>query len=125
VRWQFGTFEDVHPIARAEGKVTFVYFRNWYVVECTDFEEQILKDPEVLRETRGMVCVPLRYDWDAPLAARWGLNKVPAYTLVAPSGKVLARRQEPITKGELLADIRAAKATLPPPAPTAGGAGAR
>jgi len=51
VRWEFGRYEDVQRIGRSEGKLTFVYFRSAFSVESTDFEDRVLKDPEVLAET--------------------------------------------------------------------------
>ena len=109
VHWRFGTYEDGYNEARHAGKLTFVYFRVWYLVECTNFEDQVLKDPQVLAETDRMVCVPLDFDWDKPLAQRWNLTAIPAFAIVAPSGEILAQRQTPLTKLELLADIRSAR----------------
>lgn len=91
--------------------MTFVYFRSWYLRECTDFEENILKSPDVLAESRKLVCVPLDYDWDRDLARDWGLDAVPAYVLVSPSGEVLSKAQHPIAPQQLLQDIRAALAS--------------
>lgn len=119
VRWQGPTFGDAHAVAQRTGQLTFVYFRNWYSVACTNFEEQVLKHPDVLAALRGLVCVPLDYDWDRPLARRFGVSDVPAYVIVAADGRVLARAQAPITREELLAAIRAAQgagaATAGPP----------
>ncbi|MCK4343096.1 MAG: thioredoxin family protein [Phycisphaerae bacterium] len=116
VRWELGRFQDIHSRSRAANKPTFVYFRNWYLVECTNFEEHVLKDPEVLAETQNMVCVPLDYDWDRTLAEQWKLTTVPAYVIVAPDGTVLARGQAPITREELLAEMRQANEIFAPPA---------
>ncbi|MEW6249082.1 MAG: hypothetical protein AB1716_00420 [Planctomycetota bacterium] len=112
VRWEFGRYEDVQRIGRGEGKLTFVYFRSAFSVESTDFEDRVLKDPEVLAETNAMVCVPLEIMWDEPLAHRWQLTKVPAYAIVSPDGDVLARRQNPISRDDLLKDMRATRAAL-------------
>ena len=109
VRWEGPTFPDAQAAARRANKLTFVYFRSWYLVECTDFEEKVLKDPQVLAETRTMVCVALDFDWDRPLALQWQLNAVPAFAIAAPGGKVLARQRAPITRDDLLRDIRAAR----------------
>ncbi len=112
VHWQLGRYEDALKRGQREKKLTFVYFRSWYSVECTDFEEHVLKDAEVLAETNGMVCVPLDYDWDQPLAGRWGLKKVPAFALVGPDSEVLAKRQAPLSREDLLTDIKAARTAL-------------
>lgn len=109
VRWQVGTYHDVHRQAATANQLTFVYLRSWYLVECTDFEENILKDPEVLAETRQMACVPLDFDWDQSLAKRWRIDKVPAFVIVAPTGEILARGQYPIAKAELLDNIHNAQ----------------
>ena len=114
VQWEFRTFRDAHEIARDANKLTFVYFRNWYSVECTRFEENILKHPEVLAETRGMVCVPLDFDYDQSLARRWRLQKTPAYVIVTPDRSILARADAPITRDDLLEAMRLAKATFAP-----------
>ncbi len=122
VRWEFGSYADAHRVAGASNRVTFVYFRNWYSVECTNFEEQVLKDPEVLAETNDMVCVPLELDWDRPLAQQWQLTAAPAFVIVAPDGNVLARGQAPFNRDELLKVMRNAKARFGPrtqPAPAA------
>jgi hypothetical protein len=112
IHWQGPTFADGQALARRSNKLTFVYFRSWYLVECTDFEEKILKDPEVLAETRGLVCVVLDFDWDRPLAQQWHLKTVPAFAMVAPSGELLGAQCAPITREELLRVIRSAKEKL-------------
>jgi hypothetical protein len=112
IHWQGPTFPDAQALARRDHRLTFVYFRSWYLVECTDFEEQTLKNPEVLAETRDIVCVVLDYDWDQPLAQQWRLKTVPAFAIVAPDGNLLVRQSAPITREELLRAIRSAKASL-------------
>jgi hypothetical protein len=112
IPWRGPTFPDAHAIARRGNQLTFVYFRSWYSVECTDFEESVLKHPDVLAETRDLVCCVLDFDWDRPLADKWRLTGVPAFAIVAPSGAVLARDQTPIQRAALLAAMRGAKATL-------------
>jgi hypothetical protein len=112
IHWQGPTFTDAYAAARRAHKLTFVYFRSWYLVECTDFEEKTLKNPEVLAETRNMVCCVLDYDWDRPLAQQWRLKSVPAFAILAPTGDLLARQAAPITREELLRAIRSAKNTF-------------
>jgi hypothetical protein len=112
IHWQGPTFTDAYGTARRAHKLTFVYFRSWYLVECTDFEEKVLKNPEVLAETRDMVCCVLDFDWDRPLAQQWRLKSGPAFAIVAPGGELLARQAAPITREELLRAVRSAKATF-------------
>jgi hypothetical protein len=109
IHWQGPTFNDARALARRTNKLTFVYFRSWYLVECTNFEEQVLKQPDVLAETRSMVCVVLDYDWDRPLAQRWGLKTVPAFAIVSADDEVLVRQAAPVTHDDLLRAIRYAK----------------
>ena len=114
IRWKGPTFADAFPLAQAGHKLTFVYFRSWYLVECTHFEEEVLKNSAVLAETQSMVCVPLDFDNDRlfvrpPLTEKWGITKVPAVVIVTPEGDVLARGQAPITVQALLGMIRDAK----------------
>lgn len=110
IAWRLETFDRVHADAKPAGKLTFVYFRNWYDVACTHFEEQVLKSPAVLKETADLVCVPLSYDWDRALAQPWGLERAPAFAVVAPDGSVLASGQGTITEPALLEALRSAKA---------------
>jgi hypothetical protein len=104
--------------------LTFVYFRNWYLKECTDFEEQVLKSPDVLAETQDLACVPLYFDYDRKLAESWGLDAPPAYVIVSPDGTILGKGRSPITHDDLLAGIRSAKqafaAKAAKPAPAVG-----
>lgn len=114
VRWQGPTYQDAQAQARRTDQLTFVYFRSWYLVECTDFEEKVLKSPDVLAATRELVCVALDFDWDRPLAQRWQLQVVPAFAIVAPNGTILARQQAPITRADVLNAIQLARQVFVP-----------
>lgn len=121
VRWQLGTYAEVQADARAEGKLLFVYFRNWYLVESTRFEEDVLKDPEVRAALAPFVSVPLEYSIarDQELAERWGIYRVPAFAIVDPDERVLATGAGEITKDELLAALaQAQQQAEPPPQPS-------
>jgi hypothetical protein len=108
VRWRLGPFADGHAVARSENRLAFTYFRNWYSVECTRFEEDILKHPDVLAATAEFVCIPLEYDIDRALAQRWGISDVPAFVIVDPSGSVVARGGGPFTVAGVLATLQGA-----------------
>ncbi len=123
VHWRIGTFEEAHREAQRTDQLTLVYFRSWYLVECTEFEERVLRDPAVLAESDRMVCVPLDFDWDRRLAERWELEDVPAVAVVGPHGEVLAKHGGPLTKTELLALIETARAGLERAAPSDRSAG--
>ena len=47
IRWQGFVFDPVYAKSREENKLTFVFFSNWYAIECTEFEENVLKQPVV------------------------------------------------------------------------------
>ncbi len=102
--------------AAAAGRVTLVYFRDWSAVECTQFEEKVLSDPAVRRETAPLHCVPLSYHWDKPLADAWKIDRIPAVVLVDPRGRVLAQLKNPIAKETLIDAIRQARGTTSSPA---------
>jgi len=108
VRWRLGPFADGHAAASADNRLTFTYFRSWYSVECTRFEEDILKHPDVLAATVEFVCIPLEYDIDRALAERWGIDGVPAFVIVDPSGNVLERGAAPFTVAGVLATLQGA-----------------
>jgi len=112
VRWEVGAFQEVFARTSRQHKLTFVYFRNWYSIECTNFEEKVLKNVEVLFETTTMVNIPLDFDYDRVLAEQWDIAAVPAYVLLAPDGQVLALRNPPLTRDQLLTDIRDARYKL-------------
>jgi hypothetical protein len=114
VRWRVGLYRDNYDYAQREQKLSLVYFRNWYSVDCTNFEERVLKDPEVVAETRDMVCTLLEYGWYKDFAGKWGLTEVPAFAIVSPDGEVIARGQGAITRAELLDALRQAKGTMTP-----------
>ena len=114
IRWQGYVFDPVYAKSRAENKLTFVYFRNWYAIECTEFEENVLKQPVVLEATADLACVPLDFDWDRPLADKWGIRQAPAFVIVDPAGRILARREGAISLEALLDAVDQAKEEFAP-----------
>lgn len=122
IAWRLDGFERVHSEAAGEGRLTLVYFRDWAAVECTQFEEKVLKDPGVVHATGDLHCVPLSYHWDKPLAEKWGVQRIPAVVIVHPNGQVLARLAGSISREVLLEAIdrshqSLASATRPAAAP--------
>jgi len=109
IKWHGYTFDPVHAEARRDEKLTFVYLRHWSVVACTDFEENVLKDPAVREATADYYCVPLDILWDRPLADQWRIAEPPGVVILAPDGRVLARLTGEITKDGLLAAIQTAR----------------
>ncbi len=109
IRWHGPTYQDAHAVAQREHKLTFVYFRNWYLKDCTEFEEHMLGDLEVVGETRSLICTVLDFDWDRPLAEKWGIKMVPGFVITTPDDEVLVKQQRPISRDELLKALRLAK----------------
>ncbi len=111
VSWGGRTYQEARSHADEQGRLTLVYFRSWCSVECTRFEEQVLKNKEVLAELDSLVCVPLELGWDTSLAERWGLERVPSYVILDLDERVVASGQAPITLADLLEALRGAKST--------------
>ena len=114
IRWQGYVFDPVYAKSRAENKLTFVYFRNWYAVECTEFEESVLKQPVVREAVANLISVALSFDWDRPLADRWGIRQTPAFVIVDPEGRVLAHGEGDISLEALLDAVEQAKEEFAP-----------
>jgi hypothetical protein len=125
IRWRGYTFEPVLADSQRDGKLTFVYFRHWTVVACTEFEENVLKAPAVreqLQPNGAFYCAVLDFALDRSLAQQWGIEAPPAVVILAPDGRVLARLTGEISRDELLRAIETAKnefgpATQPVSAP--------
>jgi len=117
VQWRLGPYEDARAQAQAQQRLNFVYFRTWYSVECTRFEEDVLMQPRVVEALRSLVAVPLEYDVDRDTARRWSITQVPSFAIVDPSGKVLASAQGVVSADVLLAAIdRAQQKSVQTPA---------
>ncbi len=110
IHWQVLWYPDAQARSRAQNKLMFIYFFEWGSVDCTHFDQGVLSKPEVLAVTRDMFCVPLVSHWDAPLMTQFGLDRIPAFAVVAPDGQLLTRGQGPVTLDELLNAIRSAQA---------------
>lgn len=113
VRWEIGTFDDAQKIALQTHRLTFVYFRSWYLVECTQFEDKVLSNPAVRAALDPLVCVPLDFDWDRPLATRWGLTRSPAIAVVDQDRQALAKAEGDMTVQQVLDALSAASANAP------------
>lgn len=109
IRWRSFTFDRVHADSRRDQKLTFVYFRHWSVIACTDFEETVLEDPAVLEATAELYCVPLDFHWDRPLAEEWGVEAPPGVVILDPQRRVLASLAGSPSAEQLLKAIESAK----------------
>lgn len=109
IPWRFSDYEEARQTAERENKLTFVYFRNWYAVECTRFEDNVLSAQAVVDAVSDMVCVPLDLDWDRPLARTWDIDQAPAIVVTEPDGSRLAGRAGACSVQELLAIVHEAR----------------
>lgn len=109
IQWRDYAYDPERIAARRNNQLTFVYFRQWSSVECTDFEEKVLRDPRVLQATTGLYCVALEFAWDEKLARTWGLSAPPAVAIVDPQERVLASIQGPVSADELLKRLEQAR----------------
>ncbi|MDX2198170.1 MAG: hypothetical protein SF069_04265 [Phycisphaerae bacterium] len=110
VKWDLRPYDDVHARALREKKLTFVYFRNWASVACTEFEDKVLKQPPVLQALEPLVCVPLDLLWDKALAERWGISEIPGCAVVGQDSQLLEKVQGAVSAEQLLSAVQAAKA---------------
>jgi hypothetical protein len=116
IHWRGLMFEPVYADAQRDQKLTFVYFRHWAVVACTDFEENVLKSPEVLEALRPdgpFYCVVLDAYADRRLASQWGIAGPPGVAILDPNDRVLARLSGKITVQQLLAAMQGAIEAFP------------
>jgi hypothetical protein len=112
IRWRGYTFDPVHADSRRDQKLTFVYFRHWAVVACTEFEDNVLKDPaarEALQPNGVFYCAVLDFALDRSLAEQWGIEAPPGVVILDPDNRVLARLSGQISLGQLLEAIETAK----------------
>ena len=110
IDWRDFKYEPVREIAQRDQRLMFVYFRHWAAVACTKFEEEVLKDPAILAESRDFCCVPLAFDWDRELAEQFGVREIPGVAIVDPAGRVVTRLQGAISRDDLLKEMRRARA---------------
>lgn len=109
VAWRNYVYEPVRADAARDGKPILVYFRHWAFVECTKFEEAVLKDQRVLAATRDFYCVALQIDWDRALAEKWGISDPPGVVLLSPDERVLAHLSGQISVDRLLTSLNYAR----------------
>ncbi|MEP0848176.1 MAG: hypothetical protein HRF50_15305 [Phycisphaerae bacterium] len=122
INWRLDPYDRVQADAARDGKLTFVYFREWADPDCTEFEEFVLKDPAVRKATTALYCVPLSYHWDQPLAEKLGVSDVPAVAVLDTDGRVLMRLSGKISKDLLLQELARVQ-RRPPASQTAPGTG--
>jgi hypothetical protein len=116
IHWRGLSYAPIMTESQRDQKLTFVYFRYWAVVECTNFEENVLKDPrvlEALRDSGPFYCVALDFYWDYQLAEDWGLEAPPAVVILDPNERILARLSGEITIEQLLDAIKTAEEAYP------------
>lgn len=112
IYWRGASYQAVHTDSVRDHKLTVVYFRNWATVECTEFEEGVLKNPDVreaLRPEGSFYSVPLEFYWDRSLAEQFGVEAPPGVVIVGDDGRVLSRLTGRISVDQLLEALRQAE----------------
>ncbi len=111
VSWRRFSYDEGYQLAQKEARPIFVYFRAWWLVECTQFEDTVLKDPAVVNQTSDMVCVMLNYGYepDKKLAESWGISRSPAFAVVSPTGELLGKGEGMLTPDSVALMLRGAK----------------
>jgi hypothetical protein len=109
VRWRGFDYRSVHNQSKRENKLTFVYLRSAYLVECTRFEENVLRDPAVLNALRDLNCAVIDFGWDSRLAEKWKLERAPAFAIVNPAGELLSGGFGAISAEQLLEAVAEAR----------------
>ena len=103
VQWHGYLFDPVHNDARQRGAPTLVYFRSWYLPECTEFENKVLTDADVIAATRTCRNANIDFDWNKTLGEKWGVRQAPAVVLLNAKGELLSMLQGTITARALTA----------------------
>lgn len=108
IQWRHFDFETTYREAQRDDKLTFVFFRAWYLVASGEFEQDVLNDPAIIAATQDYYCAKVEFSTaiDRPLALMWGIDEPPAVAIVAPNRDVLLTMQGTIDRDELLAALR-------------------
>jgi thiol:disulfide interchange protein len=101
IAWRAFAYDTKPSDPARAGKVVLVYFRHWAVVQCTEFEEKVLKDPAVLAATSDLYCIVLDYRVDKKRADQWGVTQPPGIALLGPDGRLLDRSSGMISAAAL------------------------
>lgn len=122
IRWRTYVYDVGLDEARREGKPMFVYLRNWYLPECTRFEDNVLKNAAVVSATGDLYAVFLEADWSTHLMQAWTLQRTPAVAVLTAGGELVSASDDLQTTADLLDFLVVAREGLgrrggPAPAP--------
>lgn len=107
MNWQFYAYNPQSPPFDPGDRLTFIYLRSWLDPACTQFEDQVLSSTEVTTATRPMVCGTI--DVGDGVGRTWGITEAPAFVILDPAGKVLAKGQGDLTKQDVLSAVEEAR----------------
>ncbi len=110
VQWAGAAAFNLRSDQRPRDRIAFIYFRDWYEVECTEFESTVFEDPAVVNELNTLYCIILEEDHNGPLAEAWGVDQTPGYVFLAPEGRVLAVHAGPQSTDEFVETLNTARA---------------
>jgi hypothetical protein len=115
IRWRGLIFDPVHRDAQRDHRPTFAYLRAWYLPACTRFEDNVLKDPDVVAASTDFYCTLLEYDASRRLVEQWMVESPPAVVILDDNSQILVRLQGEIPKQALLAAMNRIQARFAPP----------
>lgn len=117
IRWKAFTYEPGAAGSSSSARPELVYFRAWYSVECTRFEDNVLRNPTAVEAVQDFDCYMVEYDWHEKVAQTWGVREVPGFVILSPDGFVMAKRSGPISLDEFLESVRMTRQVMTEPAP--------
>jgi len=117
VNWRKFAYDADDIATEARDQLVFVYLRHWAIPACTQFEEQVLKDPAVIEQTRSMYCLVINFSADRHLADEWGIAEPPGVVFQTAGGVTLKVLNGFKTVPEMLDAIADARQRLANPVP--------
>ena len=88
VAWQSDLDAAIAQAAEAD-KPVLISFSSPACVYCRQMESEVFPQKEVLAEVDKFIPVKINTFEDARTSARYGVEALPAYVVIAPDGKVL------------------------------------
>ena len=88
VAWQSDLNAAIEQAAQAD-KPVLISFSSPACVYCRQMESEVFPQKEVLAEVDKFIPVKINTFEDARTGARFGVEGLPAYVVLAPNGKVL------------------------------------
>jgi len=107
VSWFEGSFDELLAESKRSDKLVFVDFWAAFCGPCRMFAKNTLRDPGVVGQLDGMLCYSVELDGETenPIAARFGIETIPAVVFLEPDGDrrevLIGYRPPKVFRGEL------------------------